>query len=210
MARTYSTQDVKKVLLVIGEEIVLRKDTFTEIDGKLGDGDMGISLEKAALAVAQTVRADEASRPGALLKSCAQACNRAAPSTLGTLLSLGMAAIGKAAGDAETLDEAFVVRIPLLLADEIARRGRAKEGDKTILDALYPYARELQSAYEATGSLETACLKAAGAAHAGMEGTKGKPARMGRAKWLAERNMDCPDGGAVLCDLVAERLCRAR
>ena len=206
MAREYTGEDVRRVLLVIAEEMIRGKDTFTEIDGKLGDGDMGLSMEMAALALRDTVEKNPGEQPGALLLKCGGACNRAAPSTLGTLLSIGMMAVGRAMSAAPILDGAFVSGIPAVLAREISVRGKAIEGDKTILDALYPYARTLQSAYEETESLQTASRQAALAAHAGMESTKGKPAKIGRAKWLAERNMDCPDGGAVLCDMVAQRL----
>lgn len=207
MTKEYTAQDVRNVLLTIADEMIRGKETFTEIDGKLGDGDMGQSMEKAALAIRDTVTAEADAPAGLLLLKCGAACNRAAPSTLGTLLSVGMMALGKAIAAATALDGAFIATLPTLLADEIAARGKAHEGDKTILDALYPYARAMRAAYAQTGSLREACMSAADAAHAGMESTKGKPAKIGRAKWLAERNMDCPDGGAVLCDRVARRLC---
>lgn len=80
------------------------------------------------------------------------------------------------------------------------------EGDKTILDALCPFARELSSAYASGKTLNDALYCAVEAADAGVEATKGRVAKTGRAKWLAERNMEYPDGGAYLCARVVRKL----
>lgn len=208
MAREYTITDIRSALTAITDEMLLQKETLTDIDSRLGDGDMGLSMEKSALAIRRTIEADSGKMPGKLLLQCAAASNRAAPSTLGTLLSFGLMAVGKEMGMQEKLDEALIARIPQILVSTIMRYGKAQEGDKTILDALCPYAREMESVYAATGDLKMAARAAAKAAHAGMEGTKGRVAKTGRAKWLAERNMEYPDGGAYLADAVAQRLCR--
>lgn len=79
-------------------------------------------------------------------------------------------------------------------------------GDKTILDALVPFAETLEKLSADNVSFARAWREAAAAAEKGMEGTKGMTAKTGRAKWLDGRNKEYPDGGAVLCVKVVQRL----
>ncbi|HUX14441.1 MAG TPA: DAK2 domain-containing protein [Spirochaetia bacterium] len=203
----YSASDVKGLIGIIAEEMVAAKEELTVIDSKLGDGDMGMSMEKGALALKRVFESDDADT-AALLASGAAAFNRAAPSTMGTLLSYGIQETARFLKERPEPSEADIVSIPRLFAEIIAKRGKAKEGDKTILDALLPYARSLEDTYKKTGDLKTALSAAAEGAREGMERTKGMVAHAGRAKWLADRNKDCPDGGAVLCSRIADCLVR--
>ncbi len=202
----YSMDDVKRILNKIAGEFISAKARLTEIDSKLGDGDMGISMEKGAVAVKKAVSDFDSKEKkiSKLLLSCAAAFNNAAPSTMGTLLSMGMMAVGKELADNTQITEAEIAKLPGTLANAIAVRGKASVGDKTILDALVPYSISLQDTYEKTGDLRIALNQASLAAFEGMESTKGIIAKTGRAKWIAERNMEYPDGGAVLCYLVAK------
>lgn len=197
----YTIRDVIMVLNIIADETIAAKAKLTEIDSKLGDGDMGISMEKGALAIKKelTGLSENEKDISRLFMTCASSFNRAAPSTMGTLLSAGLLALAKKCIGKTELTAVDIVFFPEVLAETIAFRGKASVGDKTVLDALYPYAQVLQSVYSETQDLQQALNKAAQAAAQGVESTKGIVAKTGRAKWLAERNMDYPDGGAVLC-----------
>ncbi len=198
----YTINDVKRIIDRITDVIIAEKAELTEIDSKLGDGDMGMSMEKGALALKKVLSEEDEKQEediSRLLLKCAASFNRAAPSTMGTLLSGGMMALAKEWGQKAGLTVNDIIAVPDILARSIALRGKASVGDKTVLDALCPYAEELKKTYENTKDIEQALKSAALAAERGMEGTRGIIAKTGRAKWLAERNMDCPDGGAVLC-----------
>ena len=117
-----------------------------------------------------------------------------------------MLAVAKEAGKKPELEEADLVRFPAIIADTLAARGKAKVGDKTILDALVPFADTLEKLSADNVSFAQAWREAAAAAEKGMEGTKGMTAKTGRAKWLDGRNKEYPDGGAVLCVKVVQRL----
>lgn len=183
---------------------------MTEIDSKLGDGDMGISMSSGAEAIRKTLSSfpKQEKNLAKLFWTSAMAFNRAAPSTLGTLLSFGMMAVGKELENREYIEEVEIPALVKQFADTIAEKGKAKVGDKTILDVLYPYADTLQRVYMKTSSLNKALVAAEEAARAGMESTKGKKAKTGRASWLDTRNMEYPDAGVVLCVFAAEELCR--
>ena len=202
----YTTADIKRCILMISDELTAAKEELTEIDSKLGDGDMGISMAKGGSALQAAVAQFENGRISDLLSECAFAFNQAAPSTLGTLLSSGLLALSRECKEKQTLTDADIVLFPRKIIEAIAKRGKAKLGDKTILDALIPYADALEETYARTCNLRSSLQKAASSAQAGMERTKGMLAHSGRAKWLGERNREYPDGGAVLCCRLACRI----
>jgi dihydroxyacetone kinase-like protein len=94
-----------------------------------------------------------------------------------------------------------------MLADGMAgvqARGKAKPGNKTIIDVLAPAA-------EAAAEMQTADLieslnAVAAAAYEGKEITKGMVATVGRAKTLGERSLGHPDPGAVSMYLILKSM----
>ena len=72
-------RDVEKTILRITERIVEIRDELTEMDSKLGDGDLGISMAKGADAVRRTVEAFAGEDMQTLFLQCAAALNKAAP-----------------------------------------------------------------------------------------------------------------------------------
>ena len=198
----YSTTAVRTCMYALGKELISLQDELTGLDSKLGDGDLGVSMALGGMALCETIESSSAKTLDTLLMQCASSFNKAAPSTLGTLLSMGMRAISRKLEEQESITEAQLVEIPRILADEIALKGKAKLGDKTILDALLPYSDAIEAHYVASGNLREAAIEAATAAKA----TKGMVAHTGRARWLGERNKEYPDGGAVLCQRIADFL----
>ena len=198
--------DLLVALDKITQAVEKNLDYLGELDGKSGDGDLGLSMKTAFDAIRRAAAAYPGDDLGILFMNTAMACNRAAPSTMGTLLSAGLMALAKTYKGQEELTEAEIVSWPSCFAEGIQSRGKAKLGDKTILDALLPYSDALVDAFAETKSLRTASLKAAAAAEVAAEGTKGMQAQIGRAKWLGERANAYADGGAMLWAIIARSL----
>lgn len=198
--------EVKKVLYKICDVLKAEKEELTEIDSRLGDGDMGISMDKGSLAVRAVLDNSQEQKISKLLSACGAAFNRAAPSTLGTLLSFSLLTVAKNVETKTELTEKDLVCIPSIMVDTICSRGKACIGDKTILDALIPFAETLKGRFEENIPFPQAWKEAVAAAEKGMESTKGMTAKTGRAKWLDGRNKEYPDGGAVLCVRVIQGL----
>ncbi len=78
---------------------------------------------------------------------------KAAPSTMGTLTATGFLRGGKALESAEAIGTAEAAAFWRAFANGIAERGKAKVGDKTILDVLDPLARALEAQAEAGAPL---------------------------------------------------------
>lgn len=202
----YYILSVKKVLEVCVDVAVTEKDKLTEIDSNTGDGDMGVSMEKGALALRETIGKWQGDVIGPMLMNAGMAFNKAAPSTMGTLISMGLMSLGKEWKEKTVLEDGDIVGAPRILLETIAKQGKANRGDKTVLDALYPLAEKLEASYAESSNLTESLKKAAEAAIKGMEATKGMQAKAGRARWLGERAAEYPDGGAFLCARIAARL----
>lgn len=204
--RTYSIEDVKATLLRCAALTREIEDRLTEIDSLNGDGDLGVSMAKGMEAIEKTVSAFTGTSVSQLFLQCGMAFNRAAPSTMGTLIGMSFMSVGNAWKNVSEIGEAEIAALPSLMAEAIAKFGNAKPGDKTVLDALCPFAQTLKSEYEASGNFAGAYALAVEAAKAGMESTKGMQPRVGRARWLGERAIQNYDGGAVLCAYLLEKL----
>ncbi|MDX7953276.1 DAK2 domain-containing protein, partial [Lichenihabitans sp. Uapishka_5] len=87
--------------------------------------------------------------------------------------------------------------------DNVMCLGRAKVGDKTLIDAFEPFACTLAQRLEAGASLPEAWAAATQAAHEAAEATAGLVPRLGRARPLAERSKGHRDAGAVSFALAA-------
>jgi dihydroxyacetone kinase-like protein len=79
-------------------------------------------------------------------------------------------------------------------------RGKAKAGDKTMIDALEPAAVESERWISAP--LDEALTAVAEAARLGMEKTREMVAAIGKAKTLGERSLGHPDPGAISMSLI--------
>jgi dihydroxyacetone kinase len=91
-------------------------------------------------------------------------------------------------------------------SDAIMEKGKAKPGDKTMLDALVPAVQAFLSAIDAKQSIDSALQSAKEAAANGAEATKNMIAQAGRARWQGERTVGYLDPGAVLVKCFFEEL----
>lgn len=203
MSMSFSTDDLRKALDRIASELIGHKDSLTYIDSVTGDGDLGISMEKVAHCIMHELQTNETSSAAQLLLSCARQISVHAPSTMGTLMSFAIFEAAKILKDAPAIDDASMLLIPRKMVEVIMIHGRAQQGDKTVLDALIPYGETLVSAYVQSHDIGQAALEAACQAERSANATKGWLAKIGRAKWIGERSRHCPDGGAVVCAIIA-------
>lgn len=83
--------------------------------------------------------------------------------------------------------------------DAVARRGRSRKGDKTLLDVLYPVHTELVR--------QSALIRIARTAKESAQSTAGMKAMRGRASFLGDRSIGHVDPGASSCALLASAIC---
>jgi dihydroxyacetone kinase len=110
--------------------------------------------------------------------------------------------MGEAVGDTDVPDLAVVARATRRAQTEIERHGKARIGDKTMLDAMSPFTALLEQAAERGDPLVAAWSNAAQAAGAAAAGTADLVPKIGRARPHGEKSVGSPDPGAVSFALI--------
>ena len=114
--------------------------------------------------------------------------------------------VGKALGNTEAVTAERLAEAVQQSATNLKSFSKAELGDKTMLDALFPFVDTLVSEVRGGASLDRAWRTAAEACVAAAEATASLIPRIGRARPLAERSVGTPDPGAISLGLIATAL----
>ncbi len=184
-----------------------QREFLIALDGKVGDSDLGITMAKSFAAAAEAVAAEG---PDAglskLLRTAGATMARTAPSTMGTLTATGFLRASKAVEGLDALDTAALALFWRAYADGIAERGKAKVGDKTLLDVLDPLTRAIEAAAEKGDSVPAALSSATKAAEDALEATKSMVAQHGKAAAFQEKTVGLQDAGATVGFFLIRRM----
>lgn len=188
------------------ETFAEQRTFLIELDGKVGDSDLGITMNKGFNAALDAVAANTTDKIGKTLQLAGMAIAKAAPSTMGTLTATGFMRGGKAIGEASAIGTAEMAAFWTAYRDGVEERGKAKVGNKTLLDVLHPIALSLQESTAAGVALPEAMEAAAQAAAAGLEATKTMVAQHGKAACFPEKSLGLQDAGATVGVLIINTL----
>ncbi|TDL34007.1 dihydroxyacetone kinase family protein [Arthrobacter nitrophenolicus] len=179
-------------------------DELGRIDAIAGDGDHGIGMERGVRAAVEAATDAVARGAGAAttLHLAADAWADKAGGTSGALWGMALRAVGDAVGDSKAPDAGAVAAGIAGAAAAIMDFGKAKPGDKTLVDVLVPFRDALASAVGAGKSLTEAWAAAAMTAEQAAEDTAQLLPLMGRARPHAEKSLGTPDAGAVSMALI--------
>ena len=123
---------------------------LTRLDAVLGDGDHGDNLVIGFRAVDDLLADLPAETPpGDILRAVGHRLVAAVGGASGPLYGTACIEAGFVAGDAPVLDGPTVAAMLRAAADGLARRGRCRPGDKTILDTLEPAAMAFEASHRA-------------------------------------------------------------
>ncbi|WP_309124054.1 dihydroxyacetone kinase family protein [Arthrobacter sp.] len=174
------------------------------LDAIAGDGDHGIGMARGAegAAAAAAVSQDAGHGVGRLLREAGAAWAEKAGGTSGALWGAAITAVGRVLQDEESLTPQAVAAAVDAALEAMVSLGKAQLGDKTMLDALIPFAETLRNAVDAGTDLGEAWDTAASRAEAAAAETANLRPRMGRARPLAEKSLGHPDAGAVSLAMV--------
>ena len=183
-------------------------DELGRIDAIAGDGDHGIGMERGVRAAVEAAMDAVARGAGAAttLHFAADAWADKAGGTSGALWGLALRAVGDAVGDSQAPDVGAVSAGVAGAAAAIMEFGKAKPGDKTLVDVLVPFRDALASGVEAGKSLTEAWGVAAATAEQAAENTAQLLPLMGRARPHAEKSLGTPDAGAVSMALIVRAI----
>jgi dihydroxyacetone kinase-like protein len=187
----------------IGRALVAARDRLNEADSAAGDGDLGITVEAIGQTLIELAAELAALAPESALRRFGLEIGGRAPSTFGTLLSMGLIGASRSAAVPHEPSVETAGRLVRAVETTISTRGKTQRGDKTLLDALGPAADALEAAATAGSRLPSALADAARAAAAGAEATRALEPTVGRQAWLADRARGSIDPGALAISIAA-------
>lgn len=177
------------------------------LDAVAGDGDHGQGMvlgSSAALSAAQDAVAGGAGASTLLIRA-GGAWAEGAGGTSGALWGAAIASVGSVLSDQNGATQAEAVEAVLRAVETVQRLGGAQQGDKTMVDALIPFATAMQDA-DQQDSLAAVWDTAVRAAQAGAEGTAELTANLGRSRTHGDKSLGTPDPGAVSFAMIVAEL----
>lgn len=192
--------DTKKILAIIeaiADKIEAEKDYLTQLDNEIGDGDHGINLARGFKAVKEKLPTFADKDIGAILKGVGTALVSTVGGASGPLYGTAFMKAGNVCkGKASITAEEFVAALEAAI-NGIKMRGKAVEGEKTMLDALCPAYKAIKGGIDGGKNLIGSLADGVDAAANGVEYTKTIIATKGRASYLKERSLGHQDPGAT-------------
>ena len=202
---------VRRGLAAALDEVRASEQKLGQLDAVAGDGDHGSAMVRG-LGAAVTASDATRGRTADLLEAAGQAFADRGAGTSGMLWGVMLAAAAtslRSVTDDESITPPDVAAAVRRALDEIGRVGGAVPGERTLVDALAPFARTLASEVDDGTDLRTAWARAAGQAQQGADATAEMLARRGRARPLAERALGTPDPGAESLARCVQAVARA-
>ena len=202
---------VAELLQVLHRTITDHEDQLGKLDAVAGDGDHGIGMERGAHAATDAADALLDRNPGVktLLEQAGAAWAAQAGGTSGVLWGAVLESVGRGIGDDGKPDAAGVAAGVTAASESVRKIGGAQVGDKTMVDALVPFADALRSAVDGGQPLAQAWSEAAAAATEAAEGTADLVAKLGRARPHAEKSRGTADPGAISFALIATAIAQS-
>ncbi len=184
--------------------IEANRDHLTQLDAAIGDADHGINLARGFTAVlgALDTAAKPPATPGAILTMTGRTLISKVGGASGPLYGTAFRRAGQALGDVADVDlPALSAALDAALAG-VQQLGAAREGDKTMVDALAPATRAFSKAIAEGASRDDALSVLAAAASAGAVAPGSMQAQKGRASYVGPRSVGHADPGAVSTALI--------
>jgi dihydroxyacetone kinase phosphoprotein-dependent L subunit len=195
---------------VAAAAVEANRDHLTQLDAAIGDADHGINLSRGFTAALDAVgSAQPDASPGAILTLTGTTLISKVGGASGPLYGTAFRRAGKSLGDTADIDLASLAAALEAALAGVQQLGAAREGDKTMVDALAPATRAFSKA-AADGAAPGDALRAlAEAARAGAEATVSMQALKGRASYLGPRSVGHEDPGAASTALILGALAEA-
>lgn len=184
----------KQALRHTQTEIESQKDTLTDLDRAIGDGDHGINMSRGFDAVLSILDEDYDSL-GGLSKKVGMTLMSKVGGAAGPLYGSAFVKIAAAFGDAKEADFALVKEALLEGTNSIKARGKSEAGQKTMVDVWEPFALNVDEGDNYDSQLNELVQK-----------TEDMIATKGRASYFGENSRGTIDPGALSSSILLSAL----
>ena len=171
-------------------------DEFNAVDGKIGDGDLGITILNGIEEINNNFNkfSDDM---GANFMICSQAFVKKSGSSFGTLIAFSFMNISKSLKGKKECNHEDIISIFETALKTIQERGKTKLGDKTIVDSLDLIIKKLKESSNYSEVFKSATKQA-------LEDFKGKKILIGRARMFEDKTKDLDDPGMLALNKLSE------
>ena len=177
----------------------LLHDEFNKADGKIGDGDLGITILNGLEEINNNTDKfkDDLSINFML---CSQAFVKKSGSSFGTLIAFAFMNISKNLKGKNRCDNEDIINMINIAMETIQERGKTKLGDKTILDSLSFILNNLKANKNNVNYPELFKSSTKEALNA----FKGKKILIGRARMFEDKTKELDDPGMLALSKLSE------
>ena len=178
------------------EEAKKSYDEFNAADGKIGDGDLGITILNGFEEINNNINkfSDDM---GVNFMICSQAFVKKSGSSFGTLIAFSFMNISKNLKGKTECNHDDIVNIFETALQTIQERGKSKLGDKTIADSLDLIIKKLKDNTNYSEIFKSATKQA-------LRDFKGKKILIGRARMFEDKTKDLDDPGMLALNKLSE------
>ncbi len=198
---------VRRWIAEVDQRLQAAEARLTELDAAIGDADHGTNMTRGArAAIAALADHPEDTTAARLVAAVGHSLSRSVGGASGPLYGTWFSALGRSL-PAELPATAMELATALGAAlDAVQQLGAAEVGDKTMVDALSPAARQAHAVASSGADLAGMLRIAAGAAEDGAIATIPLRARRGRASYLGARSEGHQDPGATSAAILLDAL----
>ena len=190
----------KEELINVFEKLLVEAknsyDDFNTADGKIGDGDLGVTILHGLEEVNNNINKFNDDM-GANFMICSQAFVKKSGSSFGTLIAFSFMNISKNLKGKTVCNHEDIVLIFETALKTILERGKTNLGDKTIADSLDLIIKKLKDNQNYSEVFKSATKEA-------LEDFKGKKIKIGRARMFEDKTKDLNDPGMYALSKLAE------
>ncbi len=200
MASFTNEQGISLVKSAIGI-IKQNKQYLSDIDGKIGDGDHGINMNKGFTLCEQELEKN----PGNLttsLQTLSKILMMNIGGSMGPLYGMMFRAMAGASTGHTNIDASVFADMLTGSIKSLSTISKAQVGDKTLMDTLIPAEKAYRKAIKNKQTFAEALESMVSAAEKGKNSTENMVAKIGRSSRLGERSRGVLDAGAVSCFLI--------
>ena len=193
----------KDEMIKIFDELYIQSkkyyDEFNEVDGRIGDGDLGITIQNGFQEIVNN-KDNFTDDLGHNFMICSQAFVKKSGSSFGTLIAFALMNISKDLKGKNTCDHDDIINMINIAMETIQERGKTKLGDKTILDSLCFILNNLKANKNNVNYPELFKSSTKEALNA----FQGKKILIGRARMFEDKTRELDDPGMLALSKLSE------
>lgn len=207
--KTIGIMELREILRFVSESVIKEESRLNALDAAIGDGDHGITVRVGFQAIRKSVEnTPNGTDISTILGNAGRAFMGATGGAIGIILGRMLISGQGALKGRETLGGDELKCWLDAMESTIIAVGKAKPGDKTILDAVHAASVAVSASILEGNDIAEALLAASQAADRAACNTANMLCKVGRASRLGEQVLGHPDPGAVTFSIVMDSFYR--